>query len=211
MAAQSLTKAQIISIVRRRIGDILQSAIDNFVSDGVTISWELDNYPCIPSSYYVYVDGTLQTEGVAYTMSTDGLMSFTVGNVPGAGSTIEVQYEFIKLSDTTIWEYIADGITLVHMWYDFGTLLNDALTDFETDPTLPAGSSYALQAAILILEGSFEPLSDAGGIMIRHGDETVDTKTTAITKKDMLKGMNEELKKLLDRYIFNLGEPYIRE
>lgn len=210
MATTTLTKAQVISMTRRRAGDSLTSTIDTFVADGTQVGFELTNYPCEPSDYSVYVNGAVQTETTDYTMDDGGLVSFIVGSIPSLGDTVEVRYKFTKLTDDETWAYITDALPLVHMLYDFGYSINDAYDNFTDNPSTTAGACYATQAAILIIEDISMPLVGDTGIMIQHGDETIDTKTIARNKIEKIKGLTESLQKMIDRYIIYGNEPYLR-
>lgn len=210
MAITTYTKAQVIIMTRRRVGDDLSAVKDTFVADGLTAVFPVSNSPCVVSDYSVFADGVELTELTDYTMSTDGVITFIVGHIPAAGKLLEVVYDYTKLSDDAVWSYIVDGIPIVHSYYNFGTSINNTVTDFESDPTLIAGTCYSIEASILIMRNSVKPLSNIAGIMIKHGDETIDTKTSAITNKETIKAFEDELKYIIQSYLMGNSLPYMR-
>lgn len=211
MAISALTKDQIVATVRRRVGDTSTPTSDVWVADGLTATFPLSTYPCVVASgvsgVTVYKNSTLLASG--YTMSSAGVLEFSVGNVPSAGDTLQAYYQYTKLSDDEVWNFVADGVYMVNATYDFGGTLETGLLTFTQDPAPIAGTVYGLQASILILQNNVKPLSGGEGILIRHGDETIDTKTAAIGRKEQLKGMQGELNDLITRYMMGISEPWL--
>lgn len=209
MAITVYTRDQVIAIVRRRIGDSTSSGSDTFIADGLTAAFPTSNYACSIITNAVTVDGVAQLEDTDYTVSTDGVIYFTAGNIPSAAQTVIISYTFVKLTDDEIWPYVGDGVYMVNMTYDFGGAISNSMLSFDSEPAPIAGTVYALQAAILIMQSSVKPLTSGEGIMIRHGDEVIDTKTSAITKREAVKGMQQELDTLITRYVMGQSQPWV--
>lgn len=210
MALTSFTKEQVILMTRRRVGDDNSSTKDTFVADGLSAVFPVSNSPCVIDNYTVYLDGVALTDLTDYTMSDDGVITFIVGHVPSGGQIIEIIYDFTKLSDDEVWGYIMDGMPVVHSFYNFGTGITDTLDNFDSDPILLAGVCYSIEASVIILRNSFKPLTNIAGIMIKHGDETIDTKTSAITNKDTIKSLEDELQLIIHSFMMGNSLPYLR-
>jgi hypothetical protein len=71
------------------------------LGDGVLVHFRVIGTPVLAGSFYLYVNGTLQVEGVAYVLDYDlGLVTFTAA--PAIGATVVATYQWATFTDEVL-------------------------------------------------------------------------------------------------------------
>lgn len=87
--------------------DVVGEAVGT--GDGLDTTFNLDNFPIVPNSETIYLDGVPQSEGTNYTINdTTGLITFTVA--PANGVVITADYQFFTDEEINF---------VIEFWHDF--------------------------------------------------------------------------------------------
>lgn len=90
-----------VSQVRVLTSDLALYERSTATGDGVTMEFQVEQYPVIADTENVYVDGSIKSQGTDYTIDNEvGLITFTAA--PGDGMNIIVTYRHAILSDAQI-------------------------------------------------------------------------------------------------------------
>ena len=94
-----------VATVRSLIADSILYDRAAVLGDGVSLEFQLPNYPVFPDSQSVVLDGAPQTEVTDYTMD-DGVGVVTFLSVPADGSSVTVTYKYSILTDSQIQSFL---------------------------------------------------------------------------------------------------------
>lgn len=94
-----------LELLRKELSDPFRYAFDRQTGDGETTVFKLSHGNVQDSTYSVYVDNQLKTEGTDYTLDKEnGLLTFV--SAPADGKEVEVKYYFSAFSDTELTEFL---------------------------------------------------------------------------------------------------------